>query len=1210
MSVFTRFSLKNPVVIFILVVLLAIGGIISSLTLKEELLPSFSVPDLAILTAYPGAGPKAVLDDVTEPLEKALRGVQGVKTVLSTSQQSVSQIELQLSSSADVSTVQQKVQQTLNQVSLPSSAGTPTLIQESLSSAPVLFVTVAAKNRAQEDALKRFVRASLVPALQGVSGVAEVTTAGAEPPQVKIVFNAHELAVHHLTMSGVLEDLAADNTSRPVGIARVRGLDQPVQVSGQLTTLADIRNLALPITPSQTAAFKPIGNALTDIGSAVGKLGKGEGQLGQGVAQLGEGVGLLQLQNRLLVGLTTVQGDLFGAELELARLAASPPSATTRAQAAKLTGLVTSLRTAQSKLLGQLNALQAKTASLRQPPLAQAPADSAPDTGAALPALPSTSGSPSATTLATVQLRDVAQVSLAAPTDVAINRTDGRSSILLAITKTDSSNTVQLIAAVKKQLASTLATFAHPLQETTLYDASGLIVSSIDGLLREAVLGAIFAALVILLFLRNLRTTVIAVVSIPISLLIALILINRFGISLNIMTLGGMAVATGRVVDDSIVVTENIFRVWRRGYGYGRRLALFATREVANAITTSTLTTIAVFLPLGFVGGVVGKIFAPFALTVVFALVSSLFVALTVVPTLSYLLVVRRDARAERAAPVVDDADSEEQSEARKEGVVDESLAAQINAHDEQAPLRPWQLSYRRFLQRCLDHKAPTIIVTLLLLVAAVAVLPTVGSTFLPESSQKSATISVNMPIGTPLAVTAAKAKQVERIVLSHKQEVTGENVQIGSDPGSYNATGGLNGTNQASFFLELSSHTHVTPFAQDLQKQLNDVAGPAKIQVQTLSAVGSTNSLDLIVKGGGYPAIAQAANRITDSLRHMPGLADVQNNLAKFQPTIHVRPLPAKLTPYGLTSYQLAQDAQDYLSTQTVGTVTLGGTSYDVVATMRPSSTPVSIAGLRSLPIQAETGQTITLGDVATVVETRTPVSILHRDGHRYAEVTATFTTKNTGAATKQALSRIKALNLPAAVHVSLSGTSQEQTKDFTELIEAVLGSAGIVYIVMLVAFGEWTAPFAILFSMPVALIGAFFATVIARQPVSISSLIGILMLMGIVVTNAIVLVDRVEKQRHRGLSVRAALLEAGTTRLRPIVMTAVATICALAPLAAGLSEGVLISQGLAVVVIGGLVTSTVLTLVIVPLVYELLHLKLHRRQQRRELTVGSTAG
>ena len=1210
MRFFTRFALKNPVAIWIIAILLIFGGAFSATQLQEELMPSISIPVVAVITSYPGASPSAVAKDVTEPLEKALRGVQNVQDVLSSSVENVSQIELQLSMSADPNKVAQDVQQTISQVQLPSSTSKPSVQQFSFSSSPIIYFTVSSKT-ATAAQLRSTVNNTIVPDLQGISGVASVQTDGAAPEQVQIVFKPAALNHYQLTVSQVLQYLQADNVSMPVGTTGFGGKVYPAHLSGQFKSLNDIKNLPIPLSPSPTAGiqsgFQQMGNAIGElgksvgqIGQAVGGLGQAVGTLGKGQGQLAQGLGLVMAENQILTNMQNVQGQLFGAELELAQQAALPKAQQNPAKLSQLQGAIQALTTAQKQLQTELQALQAKLPNPSQgssAPTGGAPAgtSNATPAGSGLSAnqaapISTTSASKSAatTTMKTIPLSAIADLSIAPPVDASINRTNGQTSVLIGVVKTENSNTVAVASAIQSKIASLESSLPYGLHVNQLYDASGMIKASISGLLREAILGAIFAALVILLFLRNLKTTLIAVISIPISLLTAMIILNAAGVTLNIMTLGGMAVATGRVVDDSIVVIENIYRAWRKGLGFGKIFVLKATGEVGKAITSSTITTIAVFLPLGLVSGIVGKIFMPFALTVIVSLLSSLLVALTVVPLLAWMFVARKKVK---------DGDYHWlQDDSHPDGAVADFLP--ISEEAATTSLRPWQMQYQRFLNWSLNHKVTVILITVVALVASVLVLPLVGSTFLPATSDKFATVSVTMPIGTPLSNTNRKAQQVEKVINSYGSQVEITNTQVGSDPGQLQGFSVL-GSNSASLFLKLNPNVDMNRFTTNLANRLKPIKGPATIQVQTMSSTGTATNFDLIITGPDSAQVHQAAKKVTKTLTHLQGLTNVQNNLNQTEPEIKIIPNLKNAAKYGLTPYTIASDVRNYLASNDVGPISVSGQSYDMVTSVKIPKGLHQLADVRSLLIPAPTGQSIDLSKVADVYIAPTPVSILHRDGSAYAEITADFTVSNTGKVTTDALQKVAKLNLGKNIQTQLSGSSQEQNQSFTQLIEAVLVAIGMVYIVMLISFGEWSAPFAILFSMPVALIGAFFGTVIGRQPVSVSSLIGILMLMGIVVTNAIVLVDRVEQQRRNGLTIREALLEAGTTRLRPILMTAIATIFALAPLAAGFSEGALISQGLAVIVVGGLVTSTILTLVIVPVIFELLHTRTRKREQ-----------
>jgi len=482
--------------------------------------------------------------------------------------------------------------------------------------------------------------------------------------------------------------------------------------------------------------------------------------VGQAVGKVGQGLGLLQAQNALLTDITAIQGQIMGAQMGLAEEYAQPAASRNNQVLLRYAMQIQTLEQTEQKLFTKLKTLSAAlptpapgkttglgTAGFTTPSTTANHALGSAQTNSPIAFSHSNSAlaslkAPSTATPATsptLPLSDVATIALQAPQDAAINRTNGARSVLIGIVKTDDANTVTTAQGVNSEMAQLKATLPAGVQVTQLYDSSQSVVASIDGMLREAILGAIFAAIVILLFLRNGLTTIIAVISIPVSLLIALIFLNQFNVTLNIMTLGGMAVATGRVVDDSIVVIENIYRSWRRGSGYGRAFVLYATGEVGRAITSSTITTIAVFVPLGLVSGIVGKVFEPFALTVVFSLISSLIVALTIVPLLAWLLIARKAPKGmeQVAGEFVTD-------------VTDPALAAAFAADDEtnRSALRPWQLGYRRTLSWCLNHKGTVILATVVVFLASLSVLPLVGSTFLPSQGDNYATVSIKMPVG------------------------------------------------------------------------------------------------------------------------------------------------------------------------------------------------------------------------------------------------------------------------------------------------------------------------------------------------------------------------------------------------------------------------------------------------------------------------------
>lgn len=1195
MRFLTKFSLKNPVAIIIFVLLIAVGGIISAFGLQEDLMPNMSVPIISIMTTYPGASPSQVATDVTTPIEKALNGAQDVQNITSTSVANVSQIELQLDMNADVNTDIQNVEQIVNQVQLPTTVEKPSIRSFSFNNAPVLEFTVASGKLSSEQ-LKSVVNNTVVPSVQGVSGVATVNASGADADNVVIQFDPVKLAQNNLTMQQILQNLQGNNTSMPLGTATAEGKVQPVQLHANFKSLDDIRNLRIGIPANPSAGMqKVLGNSLSQMGQSIGQVAQGVGQLSQGMGELGGSVGLLQVENQILLSLQQMQGQVFGAELSLNQQLALPKQNQNPQTMIKLQGQISALQNVQTKLQQQLKQIQSKmpkpasdSKSSMRKPLSKQPSSNSSTIGI----------QPS--TLNTIPLSDIATVSLQPPVNSSINRTNGKKSILVTVSKTENANTVSVAKAINNQLKALKKQIPTDVQIVPLFDSSQMITASVNGMLREALLGAVFAVLVILLFLRNWLTTIVAVVSIPVSILTAIILLGRYGISLNIMTLGGLAVATGRVVDDSIVVIENIYRTWKNGLGFGKKLVLYATSEVGNAILSSTLATIAVFLPLAMVGGLVGKIFVPFALTVVCSLASSLIVALTIVPILAWLFVVRKPSKGIVYDWLKEGEDSEgallfEMTE--DADPINPSQSMKFNNAES-----PWQKRYQAILSWCLNHKGWVIFGTAIVFVASLMVLPFVGSTFIQNSMQQTANISITMPVGTTLNITDEKAKQIEHILRENSSEISQINTSVGGG-GGFGPKAGMSSTNTARLNIALKVDTNVDKFLAKVRNQTKDLAtNGTTIQVAGQMSGGGGTSFDIVINGSSEAKISQAATQITNHLQNFPGLANVKSNLADTQPEISVAPNLTEAAKYGLTAQQIATIVRNFLSQQNIGTVNINGLTYDMNVILNSSNALDDLSAIRGLPITTQIGQTITLGDIANVSNVQTPTTVLHQNGQSYAEITGDYTTQNTNKTLRNAMKTIKSIHLPSGVQVGQSSSVMQQNQSFSQLIEAILVAIGMVYIVMLILFGEWSAPFAILFSMPVALIGAFFGTFFAHQPLSVSSLIGILMLMGIVVTNAIVLVQRVEQQRSLGMGIREALLEAGTTRLRPILMTAIATICALLPLAFGESEGVLISQGLAVVVIGGLVTSTILTLCIVPLVYELLHFRIQRKEKKQK--------
>ena len=755
--------------------------------------------------------------------------------------------------------------------------------------------------------------------------------------------------------------------------------------------------------------------------------------------------------------------------------------------------------------------------------------------------------------LGTVQLVDVQ------PTGYA--ELSGKPALVLTISKTSDANTVNVVKAVQAKIAQLQTQSGSAFAVETVQDLSSYITESRDSLVREGGLGALFAILTIFVFLLSLRSTLVAAVSIPLSIMAALALMLVAGISVNIMTLGGLAVAVGRVVDDAIVVLENIYR--HRGRGDPMREAVISgTREVASAITSSTLTTVAVFLPLGFIGGLVSQFFLPFALTVTFALLSSLLCALTVVPVLASLFIDRITL-------------NPDEGPAHHDTII--------------------QRLYTPILRAALRSRASRwgVIGIAALLVAGTGLLiPHIPTQFLNAGSQKFLQITIAPPSGTPSADVLARTQAVEKRLLQNGEvTLTEATVPGDGDTGVATLQAAFTGqaSNSATVVAKLDPSVDLDTEQLKLAGQLKALQAPGwQIQVAQQSMAGGSSSISVIVSGADPNRVAAGAGQVLAALKAMPGLINVKSDLATQTPEVQVSVDPNRALLAGTSTAQVQAEIHSALVGQSLTTIELPSGPADLYLQVQATGLN-SVAALARMPV----GQAgVPLGSIATVQQVQTQARISRVDQAPASTITADTTSQDTGAVSRAVQQQIDALTAAGkldGVTVTLSGVTEQMNTAFGGLFAAMAVAVLLVYLVMVLVFDSLIDPFVIMFSLPLATIGAFPALFLTGRAIGVSALIGFLMLIGIVVTNAIVLLDLVEQHRRRGVPMYDALMLGGRTRVRPILMTAIATILALIPLGLGLSEGEIIASELATVVIGGLFSSTFLTLIVVPVVYSL---------------------
>ncbi|WP_022910094.1 efflux RND transporter permease subunit [Aestuariimicrobium kwangyangense] len=767
------------------------------------------------------------------------------------------------------------------------------------------------------------------------------------------------------------------------------------------------------------------------------------------------------------------------------------------------------------------------------------------------------------------RLDSVATVELAPAAARSISRTNGAPSVTVNVFKVPDANTVAVADAIKAQLPELGAELGHDARFTAVFDQAPFISQSIHDLLVEGGLGLTMAIVVILVFLLSLRSTLVTAVSIPVSVLATLIGLQIAGYSLNILTLGALTIAIGRVVDDSIVVIENIKR--HLSYGEPKLTAIItAVREVAVAVTSATITTVAVFLPIGLVQGQTGELFRPFAMTVALALVASLVVSLTIVPVLAHWFL---------ATPGAGDAETARLARERAEAREHSGLLQRIYL-----PVLGWSLR----------HPVVVLVVAALLLGATGAAATRMKTNFLDDAGQNTMSVNQQFPPALSLAEKDRRAAQLE----SRLRDIPGlQAVQL--TVGSEGFNFGLGGSqDSATFNLTLDPDTDKPTVEARIRQVAKDLADTGDITVAATAMAGSSQ-VTVIVRGPDSERLNRATADIQDAMKKVSGASDVSSSLTDGRPQIQVVPTP-QAARLGVSTALLQQLVSQSLSTRTVGRVEQsGGASLDVV--VMPTGTPANVAELNNLPVPTATGM-VPLSQVASITRTTVPTSIAHHDGQRSATVSLTPTGNDLGALTSRVNIALAAVQLPPGVTADVGGASADQADAFRQLGLALLVAIAIVYVVMVATFKSLVQPLILAVSIPFAATGALAGLLITDTPLGVPALIGVLMLVGIVVTNAIVLIDLVNHYRGAGDSVDQALLDGARRRLRPILMTAVATVFALVPMALGLSGGgVFISKPLAIVVIGGLTSSTLLTLVLVPVLYHLVEGGRERRRARR---------
>ena len=1220
-----KFSVKKPLTVFVVVLAVIVLGVVSYLKMTPDLIPNMDFPYVIIVTTDPGASPEAVESDITKPMEQSMATLDQIKEVTSTSKNSVSMVLLEFEDGVNMDTISVDIQQKISvlQGQWDDMVGTPYVLKINPSVLPVMVAAVSREGMDVYD-LSDLVTDELTNKLEGISGVASVSVSGAVTREAHVILDQQKMD----ELSATLEDAvkkqlkkaetklhdaekkiedgqsALNSAKRDVadGVAGAAG-DAVDKVRDELRDV--YKNL------EDTDIRDIIGGLFTDPDKTLEELQKNLDALKESLSKLMDELesGRLRAQvegtvSDLVVSLMDGMTQLTEAQIQLDQAKTQVESGLEQIRDAykkvseqtDLGGMLT-ISTVSSLLTAQNFSMPAGYIS----------DDSGVSYMVSVGQKITASGELEEMVLfdlglegvEPIRLGDVATVAVTDDADQLYTKLDEENGILLSFTKQSNYATAEVSNNISDRF-KTLEAQYEGLSFVPLMDQGDYIYLIVETIMSSLLWGALFSVVVLFLFLRDWRPTVITLVSIPVSVIFAVVLMYFTGVTINMISLSGLAVAVGMLVDNSVVVIENIYRLRAKGATI-IQAAVSGAQQVLGAVTASTLTTVCVFAPIIFVEGLTRQMFTDLALTITYSLMASLLVSLTLVPAMASGML-RRDFTP-------------------KAGLLDKLYPA-----------------YRRAITFALDHKAGVLLLSLVLLVTTGWGAVSRGFTFMPEIDMNNLSLSVTMPEGTTREEAVALADEVMERVM------TVENVSdVGFMMGS-GTMGGLSLTSTSNSDYDVTGYITMPEgtFGSDAGREIEALCADLPCTVTASGVMSGMMSymtgsgVSLSVYGSDMEDLQSAARALGQRIGQAEGVVSVSDGLEDAAPALQVLVDRNKAMTKGITVAQIYMQVAAAMSdSTTVSTVTLDGDSMEMIVdaaedgkltrekllelTIDPGSGMTSAMGgstsmssaSASSGLSQLTGEdsgdedkTFKLGDVAEIRETVSMNTISRDQQRRCITVTASIADGyNVTKVTSEVQRLVNSLTLPDTVTVEFNGENEQIMDAMEQLMLMLLLGVVLVYLIMVAQFQSLKSPFIVMFTIPLAFTGGFMALLLAGIEVSVVSLIGFVMLVGIIVNNGIVLVDYINQQRLAGMERREAIIDACVTRLRPILMTSLTTILGLIVTAVAKNAGTALIQPIALVCIGGLLYATLMTLFVVPCMYEIMNRKELRKVNEDEL-------
>ena len=1220
-----KFSVKKPLTVFVVVLAVIVLGVVSYLKMTPDLIPNMDFPYVIIVTADPGASPEAVESDITKPMEQSMATLDQIKEVTSTSKNSVSMVLLEFEDGVNMDTISVDIQQKISvlQGQWDDMVGTPYVLKINPSVLPVMVAAVSKEGMDVYD-LSDLVTDELTGKLEGISGVASVSVSGAVTREAHVILDQQKMD----ELSATLEDAVKKQLKKAE--TKLRDAEKKIE-DGQSALNSAKRDVADGVAGAAGDAVDKVRDELrdvyknledTDIRDIIGglftdpdktleELQKNLDELKASLSKLMDELesGRLRAQvegtvSDLVVSLIDGMTQLTEAQIQLDQAKTQVESGLKQisdaykkvSEQTDLGGMLT-ISTVSGLLTAQNFSMPAGYVS----------DDSGVSYMVSVGQKITTSGELEEMVLfdlglegvEPIRLGDVATVVVTDDADQLYTKLDEENGILLSFTKQSNYATAEVSNNISDRF-KTLEAQYEGLSFVPLMDQGDYIYLIVETIMSSLLWGALFSVVVLFLFLRDWRPTVITLVSIPVSVIFAVVLMYFTGVTINMISLSGLAVAVGMLVDNSVVVIENIYRLRAKGATI-IQAAVSGAQQVLGAVTASTLTTVCVFAPISFVEGQTRQMFTDLALTITYSLMASLLVSLTLVPAMASGML-RRDFTP-------------------KPGLLDKLYPA-----------------YRRAIVFALDHKAGVLLLSLVLLVTTGWGAVSRGFTFMPEIDMNNLSLSVTMPEGTTREEAVALADEVMERVM------TVENVSdVGFMMGS-GTMGGLSLTSTSNSDYDVTGYITMPEgtFGSDAGREIEALCADLPCTVTASGVMSGMMSymtgsgVSLSVYGNDMEELQSAARALGQRISQAEGVVSVSDGLEDAAPALQVLVDRNKAMTKGITVAQIYMQVAAAMSdSTTVSTVTLDGDSMEMIVdaaedgkltrekllelTIDPGSGMTSAMGgstsmssaSASSGLSQLTGEdsgdedkTFKLGDVAEIRETVSMNTISRDQQRRCITVTASIADGyNVTKVTSEVQRLVNGLTLPDTVTVEFNGENEQIMDAMEQLMLMLLLGVVLVYLIMVAQFQSLKSPFIVMFTIPLAFTGGFMALLIAGIEVSVVSLIGFVMLVGIIVNNGIVLVDYINQQRLAGMERREAVIDACVTRLRPILMTSLTTILGLIVTAVAKNAGTALIQPIALVCIGGLLYATLMTLFVVPCMYEIMNRRELRKVNEDEL-------